>query len=409
MKEERLTIEQALEFCMKMGVKESFRQHESFVKNKRLSNKYQIESLKKSLEMFYEKVEVFGGGKRGYVILTTPKQNPSIRKDDRVNNGGYAVKYENELLLDFFHYNLTSKILSEDGYRETLSSWSSFKWFDQINITEDEWNSCRIVLKSIFTENSSFAERDIDFLLKRFKEEYYRGNRDLTHSFIKKLEKQGKIRVEIEHVHKVNEFVIEMQMEQGIKNPIEFETVSKERHEQVVNSVRKVISSYNIKYSDYKRLSSYPHYAKSDNEKEAIKSANEMLHQNYYIDYYFDTIRIFVIDKTFVRDMSAIDVRDIQCNRLIKLANKRMEKDSYNNIKNLSKRLYRIMLFTVLRNKTKIELCSILEKDIEEVKNEISSFENRLSMEDIHSEISGDLLYEEIVDSYLTESSMLSL
>lgn len=358
-----MTLLESLEFMEEKSIKNATKRKNSYIKNKKLATN-QKKTHQAELERFFYSVDVTGWGKSGKVILSGLKGEPTERENNYSNCGGSPTRNENDILMEYFFSQLVKRVTHKDGYSETYGNWGSAKWINQIEITNDNWKEFGKTLDELFGNHNVITDGIKNDFKNVVRDNLNRNNRELAIGFIKKLEDRGSIETELEFVHKYDEggFVVEAQKQAG-DHPVIHQKVSEDIRIHVVADIEKVLEPFGVPFGRYKIVSAFKHFAKDDNEREAVHKVNEMLFKDWGIDYLYNMIRIHVIDDSLLVEVSQSEARAAYEKRIIKLTNNRMNRKGYESTGVYTKAFYRLIMFSLLKLKGVKGLENQIEED----------------------------------------------
>lgn len=291
-------------------------------------------------------------GRKRLIELGERREVITERENNYSNCGGSPTQNENDILMEYFFGQLVKRVTHKDGYSETYGNWGSAKWINQIEITSDDWKEFGKTLDELFNNHNVITDDIKNDFKNVARDNLNRNNRELAIGFIKKLEDRGSIETELEFVHKYDEggFVVEAQKQAG-NYPVIHQKVSEDTRIHVVADIEKVLEPFGVPFGRYKIVSAFKHFAKDDNEREAVHKVNEMLLKDWGIDYLYNMIRIHVVDDSLLVEVSQDEARAAYERRIIKLTSNRMNRKGYESTGVYTKAFYRLIMFSLLKLK----------------------------------------------------------
>ncbi|MCH4825758.1 hypothetical protein [Planococcus halocryophilus] len=362
-----LSIKEGIELCIKNGLPGAEAQLVSFTKNKKLATNQKVK-LQGNLESLFYEVLITGGGQSGKCILNGEKENPTERITGNSANGKKPTE-EDEILKEYFFAELVRRIgHREEGWSETYNLWGR-DWINQLSISDMEWANFETELKKTFSNIEKLNENAIKDIFNNIKENLKKNTRALAIKSIERLEKENRIKTEIEFFQAIAKgSYVEAMLKEGIEEGeiVDYHNeISEKMQMRIAAEIGERLVPFEMSYKRYKVVSAFPQFGTPE-EKEALRAIGEWLIDEYSVDYLYNRIRIYVIDPSSKKDISKKEAETTFVNRIINKANQRMNRKDYKTTHKFQNAFYRLSMFMLLDIK-KIE--GLKETILSEKKN----------------------------------------
>lgn len=366
-----LTEKEVILMVIRYGVKGSLGILETYNKLGKLQGKDSINSLIKMAKTIYvyvsiakdKKGKLTKGKGRKYELLELREEQIEL-EDKRINNGKKPTN-DDELMTEHIYKLLSNKLFqSENGKSLTFNKWISH--LSLFNMATDTWKAYSDLLESIYTQyKDDFPYMNmVSMIRSNFEDRLY----DVFEGSIKRLEKQGRVKVSKQHIVKYiqgyegyREFNHEYNENETYDDL--FVYISEYQFFLLEQLERREVENLGITWKTYKSVKAGK--AKSNDEiKSIIRQVKEFLADQYGIDYYFTTVTLNTTSKEEY-EVNYNEFRNIFIKRLIELTEDRMKRDDYANATVYTKKFYRLNMFLFIKQLRIKEIAFDIDKQIQ--------------------------------------------
>lgn len=281
--ETKMSITEALEFCISKNVEGAQGRLDSFTKNKKLATNQKV-ALVKDMECFYQNVTLTGGGKKGELILKDIKEEISSREDNRKSNG-YKESSEEHVMKAIILNELVKGAGKIEGFEHGLShaGWATFIGIPLVEESESFDRAAIEHLESCYDRkaNEWFKPREI---VNEFQRAYATIRKSVITNAFQSLEKEGQIETE--------SFWIAGYADENRRDHVDFRPISEDKYKEMKATRSQILEQEGSDIGEY-----FAHIKKHKNDrmKRIFQAVEDGLMGEYGATRFHESIKVKLI------------------------------------------------------------------------------------------------------------------
>lgn len=341
-----MSVTEALEFCIEKKVEGSHERLESYIRNNKLATNQKV-ALQNELERFYENVEITGGGKRGEVILSEPKDKPTERE---FNYKGTVSTDNQELMAEIIFNQLLKQKDNIYKYETGLSysGWANLCGIYNNPNTEEFKEELIGVIQELheFSDMKSFKPSEV---VDEFMKAIERARKASPKNAFNNLRRKGKIKTEKFNIKAVpldeSEVVVNDEYEEqevGLK----YVVISDEEYKAMKQAREEVLSALNVSLTEYN--DNIGKKNRTANMNRAFREVKKRLKDEFNAVFMFESIKVEIIDPAQEPNIYFDDVNGCFFIHFQKLVRDRQNRKDYKTSTYFWKRFYLLNTFAIL-------------------------------------------------------------